>query len=71
MTTSSETLWNIEPHTAAKHTILRNYLGAWFGILGQRFSHILYIDGFCGPGRYQGEEVGSPIIALDELTPIC
>jgi three-Cys-motif partner protein len=26
----------------------------------------MYIDGFCGPGRYQGGEDGSPIIALRE-----
>lgn len=64
MTTSNETLWAIEPHTIAKHEILQNYLGAWFGILGQRIPHILYIDGFCGPGRYRGGEDGSPLIAL-------
>ncbi len=64
MTTPNETLWEIEPHTAAKHEILRRYLGAWFGILGQSIPHILYIDGFCGPGRYKGGEDGSPLIAL-------
>lgn len=35
-------------------------------ILSQgRFSEILYIDGFAGPGEYAGGETGSPIIALD------
>lgn len=64
MTTPNETLWDLEPHTGAKHEILRRYLGAWFSILGQKNPHILYIDGFCGPGRYRGGEEGSPIIAL-------
>lgn len=64
MTTSDKTLWPIEPHTRAKHEILQRYLGAWFGILGQRIPHILYIDGFCGPGRYSHGEDGSPLIAL-------
>jgi three-Cys-motif partner protein len=60
-----DTLWNIEPHTKAKHEILRRYLGAWFPILGSRISRLNYLDGFCGPGRYTGGEDGSPIIALD------
>lgn len=62
----SETLWGIEPHTKAKHEILRRYLGAWFAILGSTNSRIVYIDGFCGPGKYLGGEDGSPIIALNE-----
>ena len=64
MTDNTDTLWEIEPHTQTKHEILRRYLGAWFTILGSRFSRIVYIDGFCGPGRYKGGEDGSPIIAL-------
>ena len=64
MTTPNETLWKLVPHTKAKHEILERYLGAWFGILGQRFPHILYIDGFCGPGRYSHGEEGSPLIAV-------
>jgi three-Cys-motif partner protein len=59
------TLWRIEPHTAAKHIILRKYLDAWFPILGTYNSRIVYVDGFSGPGRYTGGEPGSPIIALE------
>lgn len=66
MSTPQKTTWEIEPHTLAKHEILRRYLGAWFPILGTAFQNIVYIDGFCGPGRYDGGEVGSPIIALRE-----
>lgn len=66
MTKPSETLWKIEPHTKAKHEILRRYLGAWFPILGSKIPRIVYIDGFCGPGRYLDGEDGSPIIALQE-----
>ena len=66
MTKPSETLWEIEPHTKAKHEILQRYLGAWFPILGSKIPRIVYIDGFCGPGRYLGGEEGSPIIALNE-----
>ncbi len=64
MSVPKETLWNIEPHTVAKHEILRRYLGAWFAILGSKFPGINYIDGFAGPGRYKGGEEGSPILAL-------
>jgi three-Cys-motif partner protein len=66
MTKPSETLWEMEPHTKAKHEILRSYLGAWFPILGSKIPRIVYIDGFCGPGKYLGGEDGSPIIALKE-----
>ena len=66
MPAPTETLWPIEEHTKAKHEILRRYLGAWFVILGSKIPRILYLDGFCGPGRYAGGEPGSPLIALNE-----
>jgi three-Cys-motif partner protein len=66
VTTPRSTVWDIEPHTLAKHEILRRYLGAWFAILGSTNPRIVYIYGFCGPGRYSGGEPGSPIIALRE-----
>lgn len=58
-------VWELDPHTKAKHQILRTYLGAWFGILAQRMPRIVYFDGFAGPGKYSRGEDGSPIIALD------
>lgn len=65
MPTPRSTIWKLEPHTRAKHEILRRYLQAWMPILSQgNFPKILYIDGFAGPGRYTGGEDGSPIIAL-------
>ncbi len=58
-----DTMWLLEPHTAAKHEILWRYLGAWFGILGE-FPRLVFVDGFCGPGLYAGGEDGSPLVAL-------
>ncbi|MBI1852630.1 MAG: three-Cys-motif partner protein TcmP [Planctomycetes bacterium] len=55
----------MEPHTKAKHDILRRYLQAWFPILSRYNGRIVYIDGFSGPGSYSGGEPGSPIVALD------
>lgn len=66
MATPQETIWEIEPHTQAKHEILRRYLGAWFPILGKYNQRVVYIDGFSGPGRYKRGEPGSPVIALRE-----
>lgn len=66
MAKPDSTSWEIKPHTRAKHEILRRYLGAWFPILGSGNTRVVYIDGFCGPGRYQDGEDGSPIIALKE-----
>jgi len=64
MATPKETLWVLDPHTAAKHEILGLYLAAWFPILSTGHSRIVYIDGFCGPGRYKGGEPGSPLVAI-------
>jgi three-Cys-motif partner protein len=64
MTTPQETLWELDPHTKAKHEILGRYLAAWFPILSTYHSRIVYIDGFSGPGRYKKGERGSPMIAL-------
>jgi three-Cys-motif partner protein len=65
------TVWDAEPHTLVKHAILRRYLQAWLAILTQQASalpkagrEILFVDGFAGPGEYQGGEPGSPVIAL-------
>ncbi len=59
------TIWDLEPHSRAKHEILKRYMQAWVPILGQSsFPELIYIDGFAGPGRYSKGEYGSPIIAL-------
>ena len=58
------TIWEIRPHTKAKHEILKHYLGAWFPILASVHLRLLYVDGFAGPGEYESGEDGSPIIAL-------
>jgi three-Cys-motif partner protein len=57
-------VWAIEPHTEAKHRILRRYLQAWIPILSARHKRLVYIDGFAGPGEYKSGESGSPILAL-------
>ena len=66
MSFPSGVTWELLPHTAAKHEILRQYLGAWFPILGiGTGSDLYYFDGFAGPGEYTGGELGSPLIALN------
>lgn len=35
MAAPKDTIWEAEPHTLAKHTILKAYLQAWFPILTQ------------------------------------
>jgi three-Cys-motif partner protein len=58
------TVWDIEPHTAKKHEILRRYFQAWLPILGRYNSRLLYIDAFAGPGEYSKGEDGSPLVIL-------
>lgn len=64
MATPTDTVWEIEEHTKAKHGILRGYLDAWLPIMSKYNGRLVYIDGFAGPGVYTGGEPGSPVIAL-------
>ena len=70
--------WDMKPHTQAKHRVLRSYLDGWFPIMGHQALNVekrtgekprlLVVDGFAGPGRYNGGENGSPLIMLEALT---
>ena len=70
-------LWNLDPHTAAKHRVLRSYIDAWIPVMAQQALNVreyaagpprlLMVDGFAGPGRYATGEKGSPLIMLDAL----
>jgi len=65
MSNISTTVWDLEPHTEAKHEILKRYLQAWFPIMSKWNGRILYIDGFAGPGEYSNGDPGSPLIAIN------
>lgn len=67
MTSPSETIWPIEPHTLIKHRILERYLQGWLPVMAKTNGRIHFLDGFAGPGRYSGGEIGSPLIALKAL----
>lgn len=54
-------------HTAAKHELLRTYLGAWYPIIAKFNTRVVLYDAFAGPGEYKSHEPGSPIIALKTL----
>ncbi|HYV46675.1 MAG TPA: three-Cys-motif partner protein TcmP [Myxococcaceae bacterium] len=64
MTDILPTTWPADPHTLAKHKILEGYLHAWMPILATLKKGALFIDGFAGPGEYEGGQEGSPVIAL-------
>ena len=57
-------VWDLEPHTAKKHELLRRYFEAWLPIMARWNGRVVYIDGFAGPGRYSKGEDGSPVIVL-------
>src|SRR5438105_4278929 len=69
--------WEYPEHTAAKHEILRRYLGAWLTILGRgkkgsKFRHrqLVLLDGFAGRGRYLEGQPGSPAIMFGEAKAV-
>ncbi len=63
----NDTIWPLEPHTAAKHSILRRYLQGYYPKLSRWQRRIMVVDGFAGPGVYADGEDGSPVVALDAL----
>ncbi|WAL96915.1 three-Cys-motif partner protein TcmP [Streptomyces sp. Je 1-369] len=65
MAVPKETVWDRDPHTAAKHDLLEQYLEAWAPILLSRHDVITYAEGFAGSGIYKQGEPGSPVIAYD------
>ncbi|MFC9327003.1 three-Cys-motif partner protein TcmP [Kitasatospora sp. NPDC057015] len=67
MVVPKEPTWHRDPHTAAKHDVLRQYLQAWAPILLSRNDIVTYAEGFAGPGIYKGGEAGSPVIAHQVL----
>ncbi|MEX2447702.1 MAG: three-Cys-motif partner protein TcmP [Solirubrobacterales bacterium] len=73
-TMTNSVLWDLDPHTAAKHRVLRSYLDGWIPVLGKQAQRVgdddprlMLVDGFAGPGRYAAGEPGSPLIMLDAL----
>ena len=61
----------IDPHTVAKHNLLRRYIQGWFPILMRAgFPELVLVDGFAGPGRYESDSPGtlgpegSPLVAV-------
>ncbi|WP_327324577.1 three-Cys-motif partner protein TcmP [Streptomyces sp. NBC_01210] len=65
MAVPKDTVWERDPHTAAKHDLLKRYLEAWAPILLSRHEVITYAEGFAGSGVYKQGEPGSPVIAYD------
>lgn len=68
MATPTGDLWDRDPHTGAKHDLLRRYLAAWLPILFTTHPRATYVEGFAGPGIYTGGEAGSPVIALEVIS---
>ena len=65
MSKPTDTFWEYEEHTQAKHRLLVGYLHAWFPIMASNSQTLNVIDGFAGPGRYTGGEPGSPLLMID------
>jgi len=70
MADPDETVYEAEPHTRAKHTILCEYLKRWLPILSNQSrllginDRLLYVDGFAGAGEYSNNIPGSPLVAI-------
>ena len=65
-------LWEADPHTLAKHHILKYYLAAWAAVFWRSpqipGKDLLFEDGFAGPGEYSGGHLGSPLVALKAIS---
>ena len=65
MSVPQETIWEAQPHAAAKSVRFSQAVSTRRSNSSSADSRIVYVDGFSGPGRYSGGEPGSPIIALE------
>jgi len=61
--------WEITPATRLKHELLTAYLTSWSQIVSKA-SALSYVDGFAGPGVYDGGDPGSARLALAILEKI-
>lgn len=77
MAQPKDTIYNADPHTQAKHAILREYLKRWLPILSRQAESVgskrrlLYVDGFAGAGEYRNDVPGSPLVAIDVVAEHC
>lgn len=53
-----------EPHSAIKAAIVAAYFPTWATILGKTQSRVLYLDFFCGPGKYDDDSESTPLLIL-------
>lgn len=67
MAVPESTVWDRDPHTEAKHLVLRGYFEAWYPIMLSIFPRLTGLEGYAGPGVYTKDEDGSPVIALQAL----
>ena len=71
MSDPKDTIYEADPHTRAKHAILREYLKRWLPILSRQARNVgseqrlLYVDGFAGAGEYTNNVQGSPLVAIE------
>ena len=56
-----------EPHSAVKAQIVADYFGAWARIVDKIQGRVLYLDFFCGPGRYEDGSESTPILVLKKI----
>ncbi len=77
MAEPKDTIYKAEPHTQAKHAILREYLKRWLPILSRQANNLgskdrlLYVDGFAGAGEYTNDVPGSPLVAIEAAAQHC
>lgn len=72
MSDPKPTIYEADPHTRAKHRILKAYLERWLPILDKQAQlvkrgkqRLLYVDGFAGAGEYEDSVPGSPLIPIE------
>ena len=57
---------DIQEHSKYKHEILKQYLPV-FRKIAKFWKEFIYVDGFAGPGKYDNDTDGSPILAIKSL----
>lgn len=56
-----------EPHSAVKSIIASDYFGAWSKILTKVNPRVLYLDFFCGPGKFDDGSESTPLLVMKRI----
>lgn len=70
MTKNEDFFRSQDTHAVLKHGILRRYPDVFASAAGSNSSRVVFLDGYAGPGRYEDDTPGSPVLFLESAARV-